>query len=222
MDWPMKGHRLVLAVCTALMPSRLRKVREEQWVADLRDGPELGISRSSLLYGAVCSSVSARVRDLETRCQALFSNQNKGEVMMLRIGLLGAAALIVGGGYAGVQALLPQAAAPRAIVVGGYEGWWNSTPVSGIIEGLPRETVSVSTRTGKIVDAFSRSMNEAGKVTNLSDVDFTVIPHAEWPENSVVIIDTASGDVIESFPVDDTGEPIMDASGNSLREKPNY
>lgn len=218
----MKGHGLVLAACAALMPSRLRQVREEQWVADLRDGPELGISRSSILYGAVCSSVSARVRDLESRCQALFSNQNKGEIMKLGIGLLGTAALIVGGGYAGVQALVPQAAAPNAIHIGGYEGWWNSTPLSGSAEGLPQETVSVSTRTGKIVDAFNRPMNEAGKVTNVSDVDFTVIPHAEWPENSVVIIDTASGDVIESFPVDDNGEPIMDASGNSLREKPSY
>ena len=218
----MNVHGLVLAVCTALMPSHLRQVREEQWVADLRDGPELGISRSSLLYGAVCSSVSARVRDLESRCQALFSNQNKGEIMKLGIGLLGTAALIVGGLYAGVQAPVPQAAAPNASPVGGYEGWWNSTPVSGIVEGLPRETVSVNTRTGKVVDAFNRSMNEAGKVTNVSDVDFTVIPDPEWPANSVVIIDTASGDVIESFPVDDNGEPIMDASGNSLREKPNY
>lgn len=218
----MNVHGLVLAVCTALMPSHLRQVREEQWVADLRDGPELGISRSSLLYGAVCSSVSARVRDLESRCQALFSNQNKGEIMKLGIGLLGTAALIVGGLYAGIQAPVPQAAAPNASPVGGYEGWWNSTPVSGIVEGLPRETVSVNTRTGKVVDAFNRSMNEAGKVTNVSDVDFTVIPDPEWPANSVVIIDTASGDVIESFPVDDNGEPIMDASGNSLREKPNY
>ena len=218
----MNVHGLVLAVCTALMPSHLRQVREEQWVADLRDGPELGISRSSLQYGAVCSSVSARVRDLESRCQALFSNQNKGEIMKLGIGLLGTAALIVGGLYAGIQAPVPQAAAPNASPVGGYEGWWNSTPVSGIVEGLPRETVSVNTRTGKVVDAFNRSMNEAGKVTNVSDVDFTVIPDPEWPANSVVIIDTASGDVIESFPVDDNGEPIMDASGNSLREKPNY
>ena len=218
----MNVHGLVLAVCTALMPSHLRQVREEQWVAALRDGPELGISRSSLLYGAVCSSVSARVRDLESRCQALFSNQNKGEIMKLGIGLLGTAALIVGGLYAGIQAPVPQAAAPNASPVGGYEGWWNSTPVSGIVEGLPRETVSVNTRTGKVVDAFNRSMNEAGKVTNVSDVDFTVIPDPEWPANSVVIIDTASGDVIESFPVDDNGEPIMDASGNSLREKPNY
>lgn len=142
--------------------------------------------------------------------------------MKLGIGLLGTAALIVAGLYAGIQAPVPQAAAPNASPVGGYEGWWNSTPVSGIVEGLPRETVSVNTRTGKVVDAFNRSMNEAGKVTNVSDVDFTVIPDPEWPANSVVIIDTASGDVIESFPVDVNGEPIMDASGNSLREKPNY
>ena len=82
--------------------------------------------------------------------------------------------------------------------------------------------MSVNTRTGKVVDAFNRSMNEAGKVTNVSDINFTVIPDPEWPANSVVIIDTASGDVIESFPVDDNGKPVMDTSGNSLREKPNY
>lgn len=104
--------------------------------------------------------------------------------------------------------------------VRGYEGWWNATPLSGDATGLPQETVAVNTSTGKVVDAFNRSVNDAGKVTNVSDVDYAVVPDTAWPADSVVIIETATGEVIESFPVNQNGEPINDAAGNSNRERP--
>ncbi|WP_459793891.1 hypothetical protein [Arthrobacter sp. AD-310] len=104
--------------------------------------------------------------------------------------------------------------------VGGYEGWWNATPLSGDASGLPQETVAVNVRTGQVVDAFNRALNDAGKVTHISDVDYTVVPDPAWPADSVVIIDTATGEVIESFPVNQNGEPIFDATGNANRERP--
>ncbi len=93
-------------------------------------------------------------------------------------------------------------------MIAGYEGWWNATPAEGSAAGLPQETVAVSTRTGKIVDAFNRSRNDARQVTLPTDVKYDVVPDPSWPKDSVVIIDTSSGKVIESFPVNDRGEPI--------------
>lgn len=67
----------------------------------------------------------------------------------------------------------------------------------------------MNTATGKVVDAFNRSMNDAGLVTLVSDVDFEVVPDPAWPRNSVVIIETATGKVIEDFRVDGKGAPII-------------
>lgn len=83
--------------------------------------------------------------------------------------------------------------------VGGYEGWWNATPYSGDVTGLPLETVTVDTNSGKIIDAFNRAKNDAGQTTSVSDVDFDVVPDPTWPRDTTVVIDTATGDVIEQF-----------------------
>ncbi|MFJ6313703.1 hypothetical protein [Pseudarthrobacter oxydans] len=80
--------------------------------------------------------------------------------------------------------------------------------------------MAVNTTTGKVVDAFNRSINDAGRVTSVSDVDYAVVPDTAWPADSVVIIETATGEVIESFPVNQNGEPVYDATGNSNRERP--
>jgi hypothetical protein len=146
--------------------------------------------------------------------------------MRVRLGLIGiAAAMALAGCATGATAppnATPAAAAEveRPTTVGGYEGWWNATPLSGDASGLPQETVAVNTRTGEVVDAFNRSMNDAGKATSIADVDYPVVPDPAWPADSVVIIETATGDVIESFPVNQKGEPIYDATGNSNRERP--
>ncbi|MCC3301604.1 hypothetical protein [Arthrobacter sp. zg-Y895] len=86
--------------------------------------------------------------------------------------------------------------------VGGFDGWWNSTPVSGNSTGLPEETVTVDTNTGKTVDAFNRSRNDAGKPTAVSDVSYQPVPDETWPRDSAVVIDTSTGKVIESIAVD--------------------
>ena len=40
------------------------------------------------------------------------------------------------------------------------------------------------------------------------DVDFEVVPDLVWPANSIIVIDTASGKVIEDFVVDENGSPV--------------
>jgi hypothetical protein len=172
----------------------------------MRDGPELGISPSSLLFGALCSSMIARFYDAVHRGSLLLSQFKRGKNMKLVLGMIGAAVVVAGGAAVGVQAVQPKTALPsmESMTIGGYEGWWNSTPISGNTEGLPQETVAVNTRTGKVVDAFNR----ATKSTSISDVSFEVVPDPSWPANSVVIIDTASGKVIEDFLVNEKGSPF--------------
>ena len=92
--------------------------------------------------------------------------------------------------------------------VGGYEGWWNPTPGSGSSAGLPQETVAINTRTNMVVDAFSRKINDAGRPTLSTDVPYTVVPDPSWPADSVIIIETATNKVIESFRVDLNGDPL--------------
>ncbi|MCC3265232.1 hypothetical protein MUG94_10250 [Arthrobacter gengyunqii] len=90
----------------------------------------------------------------------------------------------------------------------GYEGWWNATPVSGDATGLPDETVAVRTDTGDIVDASTRDASGKAEAVNPDDVDYTVVADPAWPRQSVVIIDTETNEVIESFPIDSTGTPV--------------
>ena len=105
---------------------------------------------------------------------------------------------------AGSSSAEPSAVPP----VGGYEGWWNTTPASGSAAGLPQETVAINTRTSMVVDAFNRKINDAGRPTLIADVPFTVVPDPSWPADSVIIIDTATDRVIEYFRVDLNGEPL--------------
>lgn len=113
----MRGVRhaeSLLAICVALTPRHLRTVREEQWRADLRDGPEMGISPSSLIFGAVCSSVTARFYELLYRGGMLLSRFSKGENLKLVLGMMGAAVVLAGGAFIGIpgSAKTEQAAAP--------------------------------------------------------------------------------------------------------------
>ena len=213
----MRPAETILALAVALTPTRLRDVREEQWRADLRDGPAMGISAQSLLFGALCSSATARSHDLLHRGGKVLSRITKGENVKLLLGIAGAAAILVGGAAVGIQAghfntetpvpRTPEADRP----IGGYEGWWNSTPDSGSTESLPQETVTVNTRTGKIIDAFNRAKNS----TLISDVNYDLVPDPSWPANSIVIIDATSDLVIEDFLIDDRGVPF-DENGRPI------
>ncbi|MET4095598.1 hypothetical protein [Arthrobacter sp. UYCu712] len=52
---------------------------------------------------------------------------------------------------------MPPASAPAT--AGGYEGWWNGTPASGDMAGLPQENVAVSTATNKVIESFRVDVN---------------------------------------------------------------
>src|SRR3712207_3993552 len=140
----------------------------------------------------------------------------EGENMKLVLGIAGAAALLIGGAAVGIQANAnnTDTPVPRTPVadrpIGGYEGWWNSTPVDRSVEGLPQETVTVDTRTGKIIDAYNRTRNS----TSISEVDYDLVPDPAWPANSIGISGTTSGVVVEDLrsgergvPLDGTGRP---------------
>lgn len=117
-------------------------------------------------------------------------------------------AVQLGPAQAGPAAADPTEAGRAHGPVGGYEGWWNSTPASGDAHGLPAETVAINTRTNEVVDAFNRRINDAVRPTKISDVDYAVTPDPSWPKDSVVIIDTTTRQVITDFRVDAAGEPI--------------
>lgn len=108
--------------------------------------------------------------------------------------------LALASGVALAAIITTAAIGSQPVRVGGYDGWWNATPASGDVRGLPLETVTVDTNTGEIIDAFNRAKNDTGQTTLVSDVDFDVVPDPAWPRNTIVVIDTATGDVIEQFP----------------------
>ncbi|MBT2538446.1 hypothetical protein [Arthrobacter sp. ISL-69] len=83
--------------------------------------------------------------------------------------------------------------------VGGYEDWWKATPDSDDVTGLPLETVTADTNSGEIIDVSNRAKKDAGQTTSVSDIDFDVVPDPTWPRDTIVVIDTATGDVIEQF-----------------------
>ena len=47
--------------------------------------------------------------------------------------------------------------------VAGFESKWNSTPADGDAKGLPKQTVTVLTDSGRIIDAHDREQDKAGK-----------------------------------------------------------
>ncbi|GAA2853510.1 hypothetical protein [Paenarthrobacter ilicis] len=211
----MKGEDIVITLCVALTPAGLREIREEQWRSDLIDGPGMGIPRSALLVGAVRSSAASRLFELKRRGSLSMSRIIKGDNMKLVFGAVGAvaalAAIVVGGIQANTPATITDGAQLRAAMaeenIGGYEGWWNSSFLDGTPAGPP-EIVAVNTNTGTVVDYFNRAKHEAGQQLTPDDTDYTAVPDPSWPTSSVVIIDTATGKMIDSFPVDHRGRVI--------------
>ena len=53
-----------------------------------------------------------------------------------------------------------------------------------------------------------RKINDAGRHASITDAPYTVVPDPSWPADSVIIIDTATDKVIESFRVDLSGNPL--------------
>ncbi len=211
----MKPQDAVLAACLAVTPARLRPIREEQWRADLLDGPRMGISTSELLFAAAYSSVASRIYDLKHRGAIILSRITKGENMKPVLGALGAAAVLAAVVAGGIQAnattgqdvdsAFKGSVADRPIA--GYEGWWNSATLDGTPTG-PEETVAFNTNTGKIVDYSNWRKAAAGQQLLVADAHYAVVPDPAWPASSIVIIDMATGKAIEDFPVDERGRVI--------------
>lgn len=84
--------------------------------------------------------------------------------------------------------------------IAGFESKWNSTPEDGDSNGLPRQTVTVLTDSGRIIDAHDREQDKAGKPEELG-ITYKVKQDKSWPKKSVVIIDTSNDKVLDTFPL---------------------
>jgi len=88
------------------------------------------------------------------------------------------------------------------LVVGGYEGWWssdgNGEACDAYADAHP-EVVLVSTRTGEVVEAHTNGVRlQRPPQTAPGDP-------AEWPPQSVVVLDARTGAVLDAFEVDESG-----------------
>lgn len=88
-------------------------------------------------------------------------------------------------------------AAPGEKCTGGFESMWNSTPVDGNVSELPQETVTVVSDTGQIFDAMRRTSDGTAEAVAPESVDYKVNVDPSWPKNHAVMIDTATGKVLE-------------------------
>lgn len=119
--------------------------------------------------------------------------------------LLLAAGILTGCGSANVNAtpqMEPEKYDPAVTgdCIAGFESIWNSTPEDGNTEGLPQQTVTVLTDSGKIIDAHDRKLDKAGKPEELG-ISYTVKQDKSWPKKSVLIIDTSNDKILKTFPV---------------------
>lgn len=102
--------------------------------------------------------------------------------MRLVLGALGTAVVLAGVVASGIQANATTGPNEGSLLkvpledrtVGGYDGWWNSTPVDGSPAG-PEETVAINTARGKIVDYYNRSKAAAGQSLSTEDTDYRVV-----------------------------------------------
>jgi len=93
---------------------------------------------------------------------------------------------------------------PSGLTVGGYAGWWSGDghgeACDAYADAHPA-VVLVSTRTGAVLEAHTNG-------TRLQHPPQTPPGDpAEWPKDSVVVLEAGTGDVLESFEVDESGWP---------------
>jgi hypothetical protein len=87
-------------------------------------------------------------------------------------------------------------------LVGGYEGWWSSDGNGEACDGYAAahpEVVLASTRTGEVVEAHADGVRLQRPPRTPPGVP------AEWPPDSVVVLDARTGAVLDSFEVDESG-----------------
>lgn len=92
--------------------------------------------------------------------------------------------------------------------VAGFESKWNSTPEDGDAKDFPKQTVTVLTDSGRIIDAHDREQGKAGEPEELG-ITYKVKQDKSWPARSVVIIDTSNDKVLDTFPLP-TDMPICE------------
>lgn len=80
---------------------------------------------------------------------------------------------------------------------GGFESIWNSTPVDGDVSGMPQETVTVVSETGRVFDAMRRGSDGTAEAVAPESVDYKVNVDPSWPKNHAVMIDTATDKVLD-------------------------
>lgn len=91
--------------------------------------------------------------------------------------------------------------------VGGMEGWFNSTPVAPCSQWEERtlahpDTVLINTRDGTLVEAYGRTDTDVlDPYRDLGDDMVVPNPDATWPDNSLVLIDAGSGELLETFEI---------------------
>ncbi|WP_269936520.1 hypothetical protein [Arthrobacter sp. HY1533] len=93
--------------------------------------------------------------------------------------------------------------------IGGFENIWNSTPVEGDASELPRETVTVVSETGRIFDAMRRTPDGTAEAVAPEDINYKVHVDDSWPKNHAMVIDTATGKVLDTIKIPD-GRSICD------------
>lgn len=91
--------------------------------------------------------------------------------------------------------------APGEKCTGGFESIWNSTPVDGNVSEFPHETVTVVSETGRIFDAMRRTADGTAEPVAPESVDYKVNVDPSWPKNHAVMIETATGKVLETMEI---------------------
>ncbi|MFJ2518190.1 hypothetical protein ACIOWF_04405 [Cellulosimicrobium cellulans] len=88
------------------------------------------------------------------------------------------------------------------LTVGGYEGWWSGDGDGAACDAFAvahPEVVLVSTRSAQPLEAFVNG-------TRLQGVPNGMLGEpAEWPADSVVVLDARTGEVLDAFEVDESG-----------------
>lgn len=198
----MKAEKLLLAVCLALSPARSRAVRKEQWAADLMDCTELGISRNSLLYGALRASASARVHDTIHRAGKKPSQTIKGKNMRAATATLGVALTLAVGCFVGIQSLPTGHDLPQATqTTNEYGDRDKSASVDSSSLLLPSVTITVNAATDNVPEAFSQARKDGNRIKLVSDQRYSVTVDPSWPMESISIMDPETGDILDTFPM---------------------
>ena len=106
MDQRVIVQQIIMGLCLVLTPSRQRDVRREQWAADLRDAPSMGLGRHEVLIGAATAAVHLRVTHMIMSTQGMDSF-SKGKNMKTTLIALGSVLSLGTAAFIGVQAILP-------------------------------------------------------------------------------------------------------------------